>query len=78
MEAGMTPTFQAPTEDVEGIYKKFVAQEKEKLQQDSDVFEEGVDEDDTYTSNVIRDYSLREIFENQFNIFRQVPFILTK
>ena len=78
LEAGLTPVFSPPTENVPGLYQKFVPPEKESFSLQSDVFEETINEEDAYISNVIREYSLREIFENQFNIFRQVPFILAK
>jgi len=78
VEATLTPTFAPLSEDIPGIYEKFVPAERAHYYSDRDVFEETIDERGVYTSNVIRDYSLREIFENQFNIFREVPFILTK
>ena len=70
LQAGLNPTFEGPKESIPGIYEKYVPPPKDSLNLPSDVFEETVDEAGNYDSNVIREYSLKEIFENQFNIFR--------
>ena len=64
LQAGLNPTFEGPKESIPGIYEKYVPQPKDSLNLPSDVFEETVDEAGNYDSNVIREYSLREIFEN--------------
>ena len=62
LEAGLTPTFLPPTEDVPNIYTKFVPEEYTFPYGESDVFEETIDEMDVYSSSVIRDYYISEIF----------------
>uniref|UniRef100_A0A7S3FUF0 Lipid-binding serum glycoprotein C-terminal domain-containing protein n=1 Tax=Strombidium rassoulzadegani TaxID=1082188 RepID=A0A7S3FUF0_9SPIT len=79
IEAGLTPTF-TPPKNVEGVYEKFVPLEVVKNEFDNDqyIFEETIDELDNYVSNILREYTLAEIFQNQVEIFKQIPMILQK
>ena len=76
--AGLTPTFLPPAEEILGVYSAFGPAVKSDPYNDTDVFEEWLDEAGNYSSDVIRDYSLTEIFGNQIQIFREIPFILSK
>lgn len=78
LEAGVTPTFLPPAEEVLGVFNTFTPAVKSDPYNDTDVFEEWLDEGGNYSSDVIRDYSLTEIFGNQIQIFREIPFILSK
>lgn len=78
LEMGLTPTFLPPSHEIPDVYYKFVPEKLLHFYNEEDVFEEFLDEDDTYSSKQIRAYSLREIFGNQVEIYKRIPNFIMK
>ena len=75
---GFNTTFWKPDEDIPSIlYQVWVPTEKITGYKD-ELYEEYLDSKGVYTSNTIRNYNFYEIFSNQINIFKSIPYILVK
>jgi len=72
------PTFQKPEEDMASLgYQTWTPTEKIVNYKD-ELYEEYLDSKGNYNSNTIRSYNVYEIFSNQMNIFKSIPYILVK